>query len=146
MDEILLYENEFVNYYQAKELKELGMEVDVIAGFEPGHQLLDLCFDYAYKNNINTNTYIDAPLKQQVFEWFRRKHFLNAIVYNDDGDIEDGRIRFNYEIRPIRYSFDDPEEECIGGKYDKYRTYNEAEEACLKKLIKILKKKNLSKQ
>jgi hypothetical protein len=146
MDELLLYENEFINYYQAKELKELGMEVDVIAGFEPEDQLLDLCYDYAYKNNINTNTYIDAPLKQQVFTWFRRKHFLNTIIFNDDGDIEEGRIRFNYEIRPIRYSFDDPEEDCISGDYQKYRTYNEAEEACLKKLIKILKKKNPTKQ
>jgi hypothetical protein len=146
MDELLLYENEFINYYQAKELKELGMEVDVIAGFEPNRQHLDLCYDYAYKNNIDTSTYIDAPLIQQVFAWFRRKHFLNAIIFNDDGDIEEGRIRFNYEIRPIRYSFDDPEEDCIVGKFYHYRTYNEAEEACLKKLIKILKKKNLPKQ
>lgn len=143
--DMILYESEFIDFYQAKELKELGMKVATIAGFEPESQLLDLCYSYAYKKNIDTNTYIDAPLIQQVFEWFRRKHFLNVIIFNDDGDIEEGRIRFNYEIRPIRYSFDDPEEDCIIGDYNKYRTYNEARDACLKKLIKILKKKNLSK-
>lgn len=144
--DMILYESEFINFYQAKELQELGMEVVTLAGFEPNSQHLDLCYEYAYKNNISTSNYIDAPLIQQVFEWFRRKHFLNAIIFNDDGDIEEARIRFNYEIRPIRYSFDDPEVECIVGNYEKYRTYNEAREACLKKLIKILKNKNLSKQ
>ena len=149
----LLLEDEFVTYPQAVELNKLGVQFAPLAAYLNDDEELDICFNYIVKNNIKEEQYTNAPLKQQAFRWFRRKHFLNAIIFNDDGDMIDCNLRFNYEIRPINFSHDDYiyseanhdlddeiESDCIIGDYN-YKTYDEAQEACLEALIEIVKKK-----
>lgn len=113
---------EFVPYEQAVELK--GLDFD-----EP-------CMSSRDMNN--GNGLIQLPLYQQAFRFFREKHglfisfarFRNSVVIN----MPDTFSKV-YEI----WIQDENEDESIWvGDFD---TYEEAELACLKKLIEIVKNK-----
>ena len=118
---------EFCTYEQALALKELGFD-------EP-------CFGY-YWHNVdtvqNTGAFhfgqkdctddVVAPLYQQAFRWFREKHKLvfNFISYSI--------------VKPGEYHWSitwNDEAKATG----KVKTYEKAEQACLDKLIKIVKSK-----
>ncbi len=123
-------EKEFVPYEQALELKELGFD-------EP-------CFGFYYtlngrdwkfvekteyhrlddEMNIGGKFTISAPLYQQAFRWFRKRYKASPIItcYSELGNA------WKYHIPPD------------GGEQGFY-TYKEAELACLKQLIKIVKNK-----
>ena len=150
----VLLEEEFVTDTQAIELKKLGIQFAPLAAYTNDDGHLDICFDYIVKNKVSPEQDTDTPLNQQALRWFRRKHLLNSLIFNDDGDIQDCNLRFNYEIRPIIYSHDDAmysdidydlddeiESDCIVGDYN-YRTFDEAQDACLDALIEIIKNKN----
>ena len=127
------YEKDFVPYEQALALKELGFD-------EP-------CFSY-YKNdqlseieevinskmrNVNNeiDDYISAPLYQQAFRWFREKYVLDSIVQPTYSTKYQYRV-FNVETKSKVQVYGD-----YMGK--EFNTYEEAELACLKKLIEIVK-------
>jgi hypothetical protein len=60
---------EFVTYEQALALKELGFKEDCLASYYHAGKRLGI------GEYINHGNYtILAPLKQQVFRWFREKH------------------------------------------------------------------------
>jgi hypothetical protein len=77
---------------------------------------------------------LKAPLYQQAFRWFREKHQIEAIVsciYSKTLDISYEERRYHcYIVR-----------DGITTKGIKFKTYEEAEQACLDKLIEILKAK-----
>ncbi len=116
-------EKEFVTYEQAVALKELGFD--------------DMCFAF-YRSPIielmrcrNSepwmgNSVVSAPLKQQVFRWFREKYEIHGFI------IHYSRVMFKWCID----SGDDFEESI------KLDTYEEAENACIDKLIEIAKQKD----
>jgi hypothetical protein len=113
---------EFIPYEQALELKELGFD-------EPCY------YDYNFGGEI-TNKWaiglVPAPLYQQAFRWFREKYDLHVSF---------GRLYDTAETK--KYVIDTYNEICSyevdysGG----HSTYEEAELACLKKLIEIVKNK-----
>jgi len=116
---------EFIPYEQALELKELGFN--------------ELCLFY-YTDNESLRIYhqseiyddlVGAPLYQQAFRWFREKH--NIDCYIETKSLTIGGSTYDYTI------IADEEEEWDDGK--RWRTYEEAELACLKKLIEIAKQK-----
>jgi hypothetical protein len=105
---------EFVSYNQALALKELGFD-------EP-------CFGWFGPTGIFNDwdaTDINAPLKQQIFRWAREKHNLISWVYISHNE-------FFYTI-------------VENGRYVKgvgsHANYDESEDACLNKLIEIVKNK-----
>ena len=112
-------EKEFVTYEQAFALKELGFD--------------EMCFGF-YRNPIvelmhcrNSepwmgNAVVAAPLKQQVFRWFREKYGLMGII---EGGYYNGKLMFTYVIFCRDIDFD---------------TYEEAENACIDELIELTKK------
>lgn len=110
-------ESEFVTYEQALALKELGFN--------------EYCVGFFYKPNliwyeeINQSNLIDgevvAPLKQQVLRWFRDKYGLDGFVFNSGDN---------------KYSFN------ISDNYFLNTTYEEAENACIDKLISICKQQD----
>ncbi len=128
---------EFITYEQALALRELGFK--------------EACFMCWYINKP-TELYIGgdekngegvaAPLYQQAFRWFREKGQLTKSIM-DFIDDETG-VEWDYEINLIGtdidekgnyiplipYSTDDIER--------KFKTYEEAELNCLKKLIEIV--------
>jgi hypothetical protein len=142
-------EKEFIPYEQALALKELGFDEPCFTYFGNISKAL---FGLKGKIEFHTNTLLDinhsknvvssAPTFSQAFRWFREKYNLVCIVFNDDGDIEHDNIRFNWEIRVITHSFKNMKNQknASVGEYN-YKTYEEAELECLKKLIKIVKKK-----
>jgi hypothetical protein len=108
----------FVHYEQALALKELGFD--------------ELCFGYWKSKNwlIQEKTRTDgythadqecsAPLYQQAFRWFREKHGYYYPIH-----------RTTNNTNQVLYS--------IGPYAGDYFTYEEAELACLKNLIEIVK-------
>jgi hypothetical protein len=104
---------EFIPTQQASELKALGYQKDG-------------AFGLLYKE-----TDMSAILYQQAFRWFREKYDLHAYV--DSMRLTTGETVYSYVIEIT------DGEESDGGK--NWRTYEEAEIACLKKLIEIVKNK-----
>jgi hypothetical protein len=118
---------EFIPYELALELKQLGFD-------EP-------CFGYWYtiqedlkKIDIQLSSidflegepdYILAPTYARAFRWFREKYdlYTNITKYNDENDTQD---KFYYYVSD-------------GYMREEFNTYEEAELACLRKLIEIVK-------
>lgn len=134
---------EFVPYEQALELKELGFD-------EP-------CFTYYHSNNISNDNRIRtglsislyngwtydgiekaivtlAPLYQQAFRWFRDKKLSDACICRYQSR-DNGGIYYYYVI-----NHDFGIEETRHFK-EGFLSYEEAELACLKELIEIVKNK-----
>ena len=118
--------NEFVKYEQALALRELGFD-------EP-------CLFHTLKGEINFynpfsleyNIGVSAILCQQAFRWFREKHKQDSLVV-PSGDSTGKTNGYYYEI-----VFDFSKENI---ESESFKTYEEAESACLDKLIEIFKTK-----
>jgi len=129
---------EFISYEQALALKELEFD-------EPCFSIYyskDKSFSWHHhKDHTNDEPMLDngefnisAPLYQQAFRWFREQHDLyHVITIADLGKYETGNPDFQcviYSKHPVLIT------DVI-----KCNTYEEAEQACLDKLIKIVKNK-----
>mgnify|MGYP003509672030 FL=1 len=119
-------EKEFCSYEQALALKELGFD-------EP-------CFGFYYPNgkliNIVTTGFPDdkkdcvfAPLYQQAFRWFRDKYGLEGVTQRAEDF-----MWYKWTI----HQYNENSKKYVANWY-KYKTYEEAELECLKKLIEIVK-------
>jgi len=113
-------EEHFVNYPQALALKELGFD-------EP-------CFEsYTENGSLIPYTvglyYTPRPLKSQVFEWGRKNHSIHGIVSYY------GKGQWNIEILDYKGN------ELIQIEDNTFWSYEEAESACIDKLIEIIKNK-----
>jgi hypothetical protein len=111
-------EKEFVPYKQALQLKELGFDEECLK--KQYHHENDLV-NVHFPNDLDCQ----IPLYQQAFRWFREKYEVKVISVGGD-NIK----KFNYLI----YLKDNSQ---LLGK--KCNTYEEAELACLIKLIEIVK-------
>ncbi len=115
-------EKEFVTYEQALALHELGFDEECC-----GYYSDNILYIYEIENKNLCNGAIVCPLKQQVFRWFREKYNIIGII---EGGYTEGKNVFSYVI--WRESDDDWTD-------DIYDTYEEAENACIDKLIEIAK-------
>ena len=127
-------EKEFIPYEQALALKELGFKQACLSYYSDSfHGGFQHKISKVYSQTEYSNQLCSVPLYQQAFRWFREKY--NLIFCNDYGSNEyfywiiskDEEIFFNNE---------DEKENVIT-----YKTYEEAELECLKKLIEIVKNK-----
>jgi len=119
---------EFIPYEQALELKELGFDEPCLA-FYNGKFLDSTDYDFDNGTSKDIGLCIVAPLYQQAFRWFREKYELIFHIecdYNSFLGYKDGYIPI-YSLYPF--------------SHDCYKTYEEAELACLKKLIELVKNK-----
>lgn len=133
---------EFIPYEQALALKELGFD-------EP-------CFGKFYYNQLeiggnwcnndfkeDPDIFISAPTFSQAFKFFRDKYKLRGSIM-DFLDDELG-IEWDYEIAIIGTDIDENGnykalvDYSIDDEDRKFKTYEETELACLKKLIEIVK-------
>ena len=115
-------QKEFVPYELAVKLKALGFDEE--------------CLSYYFNKQLSFGSktaygeVVEAPLYQQAFRWFREKYELfHSTNYQDDNS---GPGSFDYEILDKRgkHQQDDDAPE--------FDTYEEAELACLTKLIEIV--------
>ena len=136
-------DKEFIPYEQALELKELGFDEPCAASYGSYvHKTSELFLNINNPVNIETllrepiafnqpSFYVKTPLYQQAFKWFREKYDL--IVCNDYGNNE----YFYWLISKDEKMFFNNEDE--EGNVTTYKTYEEAELECLKKLIEMVK-------
>jgi hypothetical protein len=130
-------EKEFVSYEQALALKKLGFDEPCFGFYELGN--IDIYYDtilqrqnHKFRNNTQLNFYgdltekISAPIFSQAFRWFREKYEYWSYIK----EATKGTCRFNIE------KFD--ENFFTSGLFG---SYDEAESACIDKLIEIIKKK-----
>jgi hypothetical protein len=127
---------EFIPYEQALELKELGFDEECLGYYHTTLSSSDVDLVLGKTHNrfyhlvgIPEDFNTLAPLYQQAFRWFREKYGIVGIV-------KFGTQEFTYNI----YNND-----AIGlltkDSLDFNGTYEEAEIACLKKLIELVKNK-----
>lgn len=117
-------ENLFISYEQSKSLKEIGFDKMCFGFYSSSGLALHQC-----KNSEPWmgNTVVAAPLRQQALRWFREKYNYFGLV---EGGYDNDKNLFTYVI--WRKSFDD----CIDTYWE---TYEEAESACIDKLIELTK-------
>ena len=117
-------EKEFVPYEQALALKELGFDEPCFAYFDrEDNQVLK--FDVCYENKN-----LSAPTFSQAFRWFKEKYGLISYVH-PLALLQDTK-KWCYEITNFESSWDEDSD---------LHTPEEAELACLIKLIEIVKNK-----
>lgn len=130
---------EFIPYEQALALKELGFNEPCFATYEfrklfIGEFQNSLSFELCEKTEV-----FPAPTFSQAFRWFREKHSLQGYIYSTTvRGGKDGKHFSDYcwNINGI----DRPFMKTDARDIEKV-TYEEAELACLIKLIEIVKKK-----
>ena len=137
-------DKEFVSYEQAIALKEIGFDEPCLGYYHNlnNNQLLISTRDLRIDNN-NNFTYFLAPLKQQVFRWFRDKHKLYHTIdtyFNEDNTLQEhGWYVYRNSDDKIKYQLNILNSSEI---HQIKLTYEEAEDACIDKLIKIVKQNN----
>jgi hypothetical protein len=131
---------EFVTYNQALALRELGFDEQCFSFYNIEGELYESEGYYRRGYNVHEDEVI-APLYQQAFRWFRDKHSFIGIPtisnYSDDRYVFDIFQKGNEEIY---FEGSDLSDRNNGNK--EYNTYEEAESACLDKLIEIVKNKS----
>jgi hypothetical protein len=119
-------EKHFVTYEQALALKELGFDEPCL-GFYDDQYNKDNSFYINDSFNQNKRLiYTSAPLKSQVFEWFRKEHGLHIGICH--------AVNNKFDCWTNNGNLLD------GGEYCDFETYEEAESVCINKLIEILQK------
>ena len=130
-------EGEFIPYEQALALKELGFNEPCL-GYYVGkdkevymsNEILSAPFQF----RLESKTTFVAQTFSQAFRWFREKYNLHstiALISNSDTERR-------YMVM-IDYIY--PHKAIM--EFEEYETHEEAEIECIKKLIKIIKNKQL---
>ena len=126
-------QQEFIPYEQALQLKELGFDEGYyFARYADSANLIPREEEDGWAWHLTKSA--KAPLYQQAFRWFREKKLSDSCVCRYQGK-NDGGIYYYYVITK-----DFGVEETRHFK-EGFSTYEEAELACLKKLIEIVKNK-----
>jgi hypothetical protein len=128
-------EKEFVPYKEAVALKSLGFDEPCLGSKRTDDVPFEISSSLLPRNSIGqslTVKYVAIPLFQQAFEFFRTKYKLRSFVDTYAQDKENDFVSF-YTIKS-------------GNGYDKepffsgtFKTYYNAQLACLKKLIELAK-------
>ena len=123
-------EKEFVPYEEALALKELGFDESCFSFYYIDKQLH---MNATYQNHLAFRGWVAAPTFSQAFRWFREKynflHLISWVYKKTEG------IQWFFVIKGINMTNNNilPDSEI------RFETYEEAELACLNKLIEIAK-------
>ena len=145
---------DFVPYEEAIELKELGFNEPCLIVYRGGSLYASGSIkryyedgDWDFETNSNyggdTNQWVAAPLYQQAFRFFREKCELKHSI-QDFIDDKLG-IEWDYMIAIIGTDADENGnynplvDYTIDDETRKFKTHEEAELACLRKIIQIAK-------
>jgi hypothetical protein len=137
-------EKEFIPYEEALALKELGFDEPCMGRYYSKNKEIPIFMQWTKAENFNSkilpldnkfgittdtlSPFISAPLYSQAFRFFREKYGLyQIIIQNTDND-------WTYDVITIKGIGD---YEIL----DVLDSYEEAELACLKELIEIIKNK-----
>ena len=139
-----IIEKYFVTYKQALALKEIGFETSPIGGtnggsvfyFENGKLHYDGITLYSPDYHDGQ---ILAPLKSQVFEWFREKHQLFGDVHTDiTTEPKFSYVQYELVGNPNNLTEKEWVWKC-GTHSVLYRSYEQAESELIDSLIQYIK-------
>jgi hypothetical protein len=125
---------DFTLYPEAFELKQLGFDEPCFAWYHLGDTLLsDITMgyektDFLYTQDDMEETQCTAPTYSQAFRWFRDNGKVAEIFSQL---LPSNKYKWGFKIQGVE------------GVTDGFFTYEEAELACLKKLIEIAKALNI---
>lgn len=125
-----MLEKDFAPYEPSLALKELGFDEPCFA-FYNGKFIQSTEFDFDSYNSIDVGHHPLAPTFSQAFRWFREKHNTHSFIIplvDEMGFVHEYQVRIHIEESSV---------EIIGN----FEIYEEAELACLIKLIEIVKNK-----
>jgi hypothetical protein len=130
---------EFVPYEQALALKELGFDEPCFGCyFHNNKDAVEYNPDGIPLNHNNRKSRISAPTFSQAFRWFREKHNLEyQILKSANGNYS---VIIHKNTQEYLDSIAGLINACLDEIVDCY-SYEEAEQACLDRLIKIVKNK-----
>ena len=131
-------ENEFIPYEQALALKELGFDEECFSFYNAIGEVYESEGYYRYSHNVHKDEVI-APLYQQAFRWFREKYRLNSETPYLPNIEKYGIVVSDMTIKPKDLSKNENFKRGveITNNFAQYDTHEEAELACLKKLIEL---------
>ena len=137
-------ESKFVTFEQALILKSLGFDEPCISYFTVfGRFANDFSSPRKYNSEFENGSYVSSPMRSQVFDFFRNEHKIYPEIRTDCTTYP--KFCFTYS----RF-FGNPKdlteqewwwENTIGVYSELYRNYEEAESACIDKMIEIVKSK-----
>jgi len=121
-------ENEFVPHLEVLELRKLGFDEDCLGFYFRERETEE--FQFNLKGNIGAffGQQFNAPLYQQAFRWFREKYGYDISIKKST-PFKYSFIIEQLFVEDVNYYFIDFH----------YKSYEEAQIKCLKKLIKIVK-------
>jgi hypothetical protein len=136
----------FATYSQAKELKELGMDIPCLRFYQNSENLSDVLtdLDIPHFTNKKSGTYACiAPLKQQVFFFFRSKYNIESEIRIMAGsNIHGLRVKGKEKIYQYWiHNLNDKHWSSGETVSNEFETYEQAESECIDKLISLLKEK-----
>ena len=114
-------EKEFIPYELALKLKALGFDEPCFGEYYYGK----LKYDEVCNGTVHTDIVL-APTYSQAFRWFREKYTLYSII---------STIMYTYPNLEFYFKIQGLND---GAMIDKFNTYEQAELACLNKLIEIV--------
>lgn len=130
-------EHLFCSYSRSLALKELGFNEPC---FRFQNNISDIIEEKGWVNWNEVEQFVSLPLKQQVFRWFREKYDIHYSIDRECSQ-HDHKWGYNWSLYNYTGIFDEyltshpnaPTGEWI------YETYEEAEDACIDKLIELIK-------
>lgn len=126
-------EKEFIPYTLALELKSLGFDEPCFATYDEDRnfELQDFLQTYeTFPSHI-----VAAPTFSQAFRFFREKYGLHSYIEPVLVEKANSPIKYDYVILEVSHQND------LEYNNLPYHTFEEAESACLNKLIEICKNK-----
>ena len=134
---------EFCNYNQSLGVKELGFDEPCMATIDQTEYIHINGTKYPIRGAM-CYLEVSAPLKQQVFRWARLKHNIQSSIEWNKSD----HVWFTFKIYFERLATGENPPVMVGhtvnswlGLNLEFKTYEEAEDACIDKLIEICKNK-----
>ncbi len=120
----------YLGYDESLALKELGFTEPTLYAFDAVPMRCShakTVFDFKNYNAPSGGHYVSQPTYEQAFKWFKSKHGFKFHIWED---------KWNHWCTPkiLIPETNDYEELC-----DSHDSYSEAELACLKQLIKMVK-------
>lgn len=136
---------DFVPYNEALKLKELGFNEPCIFGYNDYRVLrskIASSFDGDFvKWNEKYDRDLKAPLYQQAFRFFREKYQWQSYI-EPTSDQHSRELGYNYCLwnNKTGEEYNTMPQNCPSGDWE-FKKYEDAELACLIKLIEIVKNK-----
>lgn len=120
-------EKDIVSFEQAKELHSFGWDTPTLCGYDIETGDLYTCQHYKKDGLYKPEKDLYAPTKSQVFRWFREKHNLPSYI----------NIYWQHDWNDYSYQWSIIENHEEWTSMAHYRSYEEAENACIDKLIEL---------